>query len=77
MFVLETAADTWLGKLLGSRSGGVPVPGEEIAGKPVVILSPRGRGNVMLFAINPMWRMNTQGMYALVMNAVFNWDKLR
>lgn len=65
----EKADDLWMSGMLDG--------GEEIAGKPVVILSPRGRGNVMLFAINPMWRMNTQGMYALVMNAVLNWDKLR
>ncbi|MGZ8866695.1 MAG: M14 family zinc carboxypeptidase [Thermoanaerobaculia bacterium] len=51
--------------------------GEELAGKPAVVLAPRGRGNVLLFAVNPMWRMNTQGMYPLVMNAVINWDKLR
>ena len=51
--------------------------GDELAGKPAVIVSPRGKGNVMLFAVNPMWRMNTSGMYALVMNAVMNWDQLR
>ena len=51
--------------------------GDELAGKPAVVLAPRGRGNVLLFAINPMWRMNTQGMYPLVMNAVMNWDRLR
>lgn len=51
--------------------------GDELAGKPVVIDSPRGRGHVLLFATNPMWRQNTQGEYALVMNAIFNWDHLR
>ncbi|HVS30361.1 MAG TPA: M14 family zinc carboxypeptidase [Thermoanaerobaculia bacterium] len=51
--------------------------GEDIAGKPVVIAAPRGRGHVLLFANNPMWRMNTQGSYALVMNAIMNWDSLR
>ncbi len=48
-----------------------------VTDKPAVILSPRGKGNVLLFAVNPMWRMNTPGMYPLVMNAVMNWDKLR
>ena len=43
--------------------------GDELAGKPAVIVSPRGKGNVMLFSVNPMWRMNTPGLYALVMNA--------
>jgi hypothetical protein len=44
--------------------------GDEIAGKPAVIDSPRGKGHIILMAINPMWRMNTSGLYALVMNAV-------
>lgn len=51
--------------------------GEEIAGKPVVIDAPRGRGHILLFASNPMWRQNTQGSYPLVFNAILNWDRLR
>ena len=51
--------------------------GDELAGKPVVVDAPRGRGHVILFAANPMWRQNTQGMYALVMNAIMSWDHLR
>jgi hypothetical protein len=51
--------------------------GEEIAGKPVVIDAPRGNGHILLFANNPMWRQNTQGSYALVTNAIMNWDHLR
>ena len=51
--------------------------GEEIAGKPVVIDAPRGKGHILLFANNPMWRQNTQGSYALVTNAIMNWDHLR
>jgi hypothetical protein len=51
--------------------------GDEIAGKPAVIDAPLGNGHVLLFASNPMWRMNTQGNYALVMNAILNWDKMR
>jgi hypothetical protein len=51
--------------------------GDELAGKPVVIDAPRGKGHVILFASNPMWRQNTQGSYALVMNAIMNWDRLR
>jgi hypothetical protein len=43
---------------------------EEIAGKPVVIDAPLGKGHVLLFANNPMWRVNTQGSYALVTNAI-------
>ncbi|GAC1429432.1 MAG: hypothetical protein NVSMB68_01640 [Thermoanaerobaculia bacterium] len=51
--------------------------GEEIAGTPALVDSPRGKGHILLFAFNPMWRMNTQGTYALLMNAVLNWDHLR
>ncbi len=50
--------------------------GDEIAGTPVVIDSPLGRGHILLFANNPMWRANTQGSYALVTNAIFNYDRL-
>jgi hypothetical protein len=51
--------------------------GDELAGKPAVILTPRGKGHVLLMANNPMWRMNTQGSYALVLNAIMEWDSLR
>ena len=43
---------------------------DELSGKPAVIDVPRGKGHVILMATNPMWRMNTPGLYALVMNAV-------
>jgi hypothetical protein len=49
---------------------------EELAGKPAVIDAPRGKGHILLMASNPFWRGNTEGMYALVMNAVMNWDRL-
>ena len=50
--------------------------GEEIAGKPVVIDSPLGKGHIVLFANNPMWRNNAQGNYALVFNTIFNYANL-
>ncbi|HEX6101060.1 MAG TPA: M14 family zinc carboxypeptidase [Thermoanaerobaculia bacterium] len=43
---------------------------DEISGKPAVIDVPRGKGHVILMSTNPMWRMNTPGLYALVMNAM-------
>jgi len=49
---------------------------DEIAGKPMVIDSPLGKGHVLLFANNPMWRMNTQGSYALIFNAILNYRNL-
>ena len=56
---------------------GILEGGDELAGKPAVILAPRGKGNVLLFANNPMWRMHTVGAYPLVVNAILNWEKLR
>ncbi len=49
---------------------------DEIAGKPLVIDSPLGKGHILLFANNPMWRANTQGSYALLFNAIFNHKNL-
>ncbi|HSE39388.1 MAG TPA: hypothetical protein VLH08_01370, partial [Acidobacteriota bacterium] len=49
---------------------------EDITGAPVVIDSPLGKGHILLFANNPMWRMTTQGTYGLIFNAVFNYNQL-
>ena len=48
----------------------------EMAETPAVVDVPVGRGHVVLFAINPMWRQETQGTFMLVMNAALNFDHL-
>jgi hypothetical protein len=35
-----------------------------------------GTGNVLLFAINPIWRGGTIGSYPLVFNAIVHHDRL-
>jgi hypothetical protein len=35
-----------------------------------------GKGHVVLFAINPMWREETQGSFSLLFNAIMNFDHL-
>ena len=50
---------------------------DQLAGKPAVIDAPRGKGHILLMSINPMWRGNTQGQYALVTNAIMSWNQLR
>jgi len=50
--------------------------GSEIAERPVVIDAPRGKGHVVLFAMNPMWRGETIGSYALVLNTILHFDNL-
>ena len=48
----------------------------EIAEKPAVVDVPHGKGHVVLFANNPMWRGETEGSYFLVFNAMLNFDHL-
>ncbi|MGH9711470.1 MAG: M14 family zinc carboxypeptidase, partial [Candidatus Acidiferrales bacterium] len=43
--------------------------GAALADTPAVVDVPVGRGHVVLFAINPMWRQITQGSFMLVLNA--------
>ena len=56
---------------------GLLAAGDELAGVPAVVQAPAGKGNVLLFAIRPMWRYESQGTFAMVLNAMANWDALR
>jgi hypothetical protein len=55
---------------------GMLAGGSELAGAPAVIDVPLGRGHIVLFANNPMWRQETQGSFMLVLNAALNFDHL-
>ena len=55
---------------------GMLAGGRELTGKPAVIDAPRGKGHILMFAINPMWRHETQGSYSLLYNAMLNFDHL-
>ena len=50
--------------------------GKEIAEHPAVIDVPLEKGHVVLFSNNPVWRGETTGTYALVFNAILNFDNL-
>jgi hypothetical protein len=50
--------------------------GSELANKPVVIDVPVGKGHVVMFANNPMWRHQTHGSFSLLFNAALNFDHL-
>jgi hypothetical protein len=50
--------------------------GDEIAQHAAVIDVPSGRGHVVLFSTNPIWRGQTKGSYFLVFNAILNFDNL-
>jgi hypothetical protein len=58
----------WISGMLSGAS--------ELAGAPAVIDVPLGRGHIVLFANNPMWRQETQGSFMLVLNAALNFDHL-
>lgn len=55
---------------------GMLTGGSEIAERPAVVDVPHGKGHIVLFAINPMWRGQTNGSYFLVFNALMNFDRL-
>ena len=57
--------------LSGMLSGG-----EALANKPLVVDVPDGRGHMVLFALRPFWRWQTQGSYMLGFNTLLNWDHL-
>ena len=50
--------------------------GGEIAQHPAVVDVPAGKGHVVLFANNPVWRGETRGSSFLVFNALLNFDSL-
>ena len=50
--------------------------GSELAGKAAVVAAPVGKGHVVLFGIRPLWRYETQGSYAMLLNAMANWNAL-
>ena len=50
--------------------------GDEIAQHPAVVDVPTGKGHVVLFSINPVYRGETRGTYSLVLNTILNFDSL-
>jgi Zinc carboxypeptidase len=55
---------------------GMLAGGNELANKPAIVDVPVGRGHVVMFATNPMWRHQTQGEFFLIFNAALNYDNL-
>ena len=55
---------------------GMLTGGRALVNAPAIIVVPRGKGHVLLFANNPMWRSETQGDYFLVFNALMNFNHL-
>jgi hypothetical protein len=55
---------------------GVLVGGQNLANRAQVVDAPLGSGHVVMFAIRPYWRWQTQGTYFLGFNAIMNWNDL-
>lgn len=55
---------------------GMLAGGSELAGKAAVLDVPVGKGHVVMFANNPMWRHQTHGSFSLLFNAILNFDNL-
>ncbi|HEV8195582.1 MAG TPA: M14 family zinc carboxypeptidase [Gemmatimonadales bacterium] len=56
---------------------GLLVGGDELARKAAVVDAPLGSGHVVYFAIRPLWRWESQGTFAMALNALANWDQLK
>ena len=50
--------------------------GGDLARRAAVVQAPVGKGNILLFAINPIWRGSTIGSHPLVWNAILAYDRL-
>lgn len=50
--------------------------GEELAGKAAIVDAPVGKGHIVFFAMNPMWRQETLGSFFLLFNAALNYRSL-
>ena len=55
---------------------GMLAGGSELANRPAVVDVPVGKGHVVMFANNPMWRHQTHGSFSLLFNAALNFDHL-
>jgi dipeptidyl aminopeptidase/acylaminoacyl peptidase len=60
--------DLWVSGMLAG--------GSELAGTPAVIDVPVGKGHIVLFGNNPMWRHETHGSFMLLLNTALHHDFL-
>jgi hypothetical protein len=50
--------------------------GQFLTNRAAALDSSLGKGHVVMFAIRPFWRWQTQGTYSLGFNAIMNWNDL-
>ena len=66
----------WTPKADSLLVSGLLDAGDEMAGRATVVDAPLGKGHVVLFGTRPMWRWQSQGAFALMLNAMSNWNAL-
>jgi len=50
--------------------------GQLLANRAQIVDAPLGKGHVVMFAMRPFWRWQSQGTYFLGFNAILNWNDL-
>ncbi|MBV9939510.1 MAG: hypothetical protein JO150_13465, partial [Acidobacteriaceae bacterium] len=55
---------------------GMLAGGQALTNRPLVLDAPLGKGHIVLFALRPFWRWQTQGTFFLAFNAILNWNDL-
>jgi hypothetical protein len=55
---------------------GLLTGGEALASKPLIVDVSVGKGHMVLYALRPFWRWQTQGSYFLGFNALLHWNHL-
>jgi hypothetical protein len=50
--------------------------GQFLSNRAAAVDEPLGKGHIVMFAVRPFWRWQTQGTYTLGFNAIMNWNDL-
>ncbi|HTS29321.1 MAG TPA: M14 family zinc carboxypeptidase [Bryobacteraceae bacterium] len=50
--------------------------GEALSGRAAAVDVSLGKGHIVMFALRPFWRWQSQGTYFLAFNAILNWNHL-
>jgi hypothetical protein len=49
---------------------------DDIKGRAAIVVTPEGKGEVVLFATNPAWRWQNMGEYRMLFNTLMNFRNL-
>ena len=50
--------------------------GQALSNRALAVDATLGKGHIVMFALRPFWRWQTQGTYFLGFNAILNWNDL-